>query len=299
MPQVEEEIRAELQHQLLLALLRRPVQRYLHVAIDIVLISAGVFLQRQRRLRVLDALGLSLLLGFLRYVLDGLHGLEQFGTPVARRGLEILVDDAVHEGAGQRVAGAVGENDQSQLLLRDHCQLRDHAVDAAAVLHEQFAAVILQHQLGDGSFGAHDRLRHVHLLDRPGAEQPLFVVSAFAQLQPQPLSHVHDVGVDRAGRPDVVDVPPGDDLHFLFDLLVRRGDVLRQAELRHTGVALIHAKRLEDAVADELIPRFLGDGRDGLRGGQVHHVLVAKLAAEAPVGFDLPNLLQHFGPAAA
>ena len=121
----------------------------------------------------------------------------------------------------------------------------------------------------------------MHLLHDAGAQKLLVVKLSLSDLQPQPLGHVQHVGIDGAGRADVVDVAPGDRLHLLLDFLMRRRHVLDHIQGNGAGDAGVHAEGCEDLLLDKIIPASLGHGGNDLSGCQVHDILIAELAAEA------------------
>src|SRR5215475_11056749 len=126
----------------------------------------------------------------------------------------------------------------------------------------------------------------MRLFDCAGAEQALSGELAVGELQPNPRGHLGDVGIDRTGGGDVVDVAPGDRHDLIVNLAVRRGDVVGRFESVHARAARGHAERLEEAVFDEIVPALARDGLEDLARRQVHYVLVAELRAEAPARFE-------------
>ena len=171
--------------------------------------------------------------------------------------------------------------------------------------HELAAAVIRQRPpqsigqemrgrteaLGDGVERDH-RLRGAHLLDGRLAHEALTAVHAVAELQTDPLGHIDRVGIDRAGRPDVVHVAPADRAQHALEVLVRCGDVTPRGELGNAGVGGRHAQRGENVAAHEVVPTLSGGGRHDLARREEHDVLVAVAAAETPAGLQEADAAQ-------
>ena len=130
-------------------------------------------------------------------------------------------------------------------------------------------------------------VRRMHLVHEPLADEPLAIVRAVRELQADPLRHLNGVGVDRSRRSRIVDVAPRPErAERIVDERVRRRDIGPSRQGAYARGRRAHAERREDSIANEVVPCGILDVGNDLSRGDVHDVLVAELAAEAPAGLE-------------
>ena len=137
--------------------------------------------------------------------------------------------------------------------------------DLASSIIEDKPAEPVSHEMGiwielfEDPFAASDHLRIVHLRERRLAHERLGGHFVAAELQPDPLSHVGDMGVDRPGRAHVVEIVPRHRRELVIHEIVRRGDIFNARQCRNAGDGVGHAERLEEALGHEIVPGLGGD----------------------------------------
>ena len=178
-----------------------------------------VLVQRVRRLRAGLSFFTSGLLRDGRGLLADVAPLEGPSVPVNRLETEKSIRRMTGEDIGQRRRVQVREHDDADTVGGEEGYLRRETVDVAAVVHALLPAVRLDDPaksvpglldlriVGQPREGLNDHLRLVHVLDLSRRHDAFAPNRAATEIQLQPLRHVVDAGVDRAGRPHRVDDP--------------------------------------------------------------------------------------------
>ena len=208
---------------------------------------------------------------------------------------------------GERRSAQIRQDDDAEVVGRDHRHLRHEAVDRAAVMDALLAAIRFDEPpqpvrrlldlriFGKAGKRLNHHLRPVHILHLPRRDDSFAANRAAAQVQEQPFRHVVDVGIDRASGTYRVDHPERNVGGDLFFQRVRRREVARLLRLAHGEVRVLHPKRLQDAGADDFLPGCAGNFRRQITGGEEHQVLVLELLAKILVRFEVGESRDELG----